>query len=196
MIPQSWENGLGNECIKRFFAHPGSPDYVGVNSRGKLRVTKVKTKRWIIATPDSALRGRFARELDLPLGLAAVLVNRGFRDEESARQFLNPQLRQLSDPFELPDMAAAVDRVLAAIDRRERIIIYGDYDVDGVTSTALLWRVLHAVGATVENFLPHRMTEGYGLSAGGISRCLRECKPDLLIAVDCGTSSVSLRRTG
>lgn len=148
-------------------------------------------KRWAIAEVEPAQSQTLARALDIPVPLAQVLVNRGFRDEESARQFLTPQLRQLSDPFELPDMAAAVDRVLAAIDRRERIIIYGDYDVDGVTSAALLWRVLHAAGATVENFLPHRMAEGYGLSAGGVARCLRECKPDLLIAVDCGTSSVN-----
>ena len=148
-------------------------------------------KRWAIAKVEPAQSETLARVLDIPVPLAQVLVNRGFRDEESARQFLNPQLRQLSDPFELPDMAAAVDRVLAAIDRRERILIYGDYDVDGVTSTALLWRVLHAAGATVENFLPHRMAEGYGLSAGGVARCLRERKPDLLIAVDCGTSSVN-----
>jgi single-stranded-DNA-specific exonuclease len=155
-------------------------------------------KRWVIAEPEPALVETLALALRFPPALAQVLVNRGFRDVESAQRFLNPQLRQLSDPFELPDMSAAVDRVLAAIDRRERIVIYGDYDVDGLTSSALLTRVLHAVcperleaGATVDNFLPYRMDEGYGLSADGIARCLREYKPDLLIAVDCGTSSVN-----
>jgi single-stranded-DNA-specific exonuclease len=135
--------------------------------------------------------------------LAQVLVSRGFRDVESAQQFLNPQLRRLSDPFELPDMAAAVDRVQVAIDPAgtgQRVVIYGDYDVDGVTSSALLTRALHMAGATVDNFLPRRMDEGYGLSADGLARCLREYKPDLLLAVDCGTSSVDeiaeLRKRG
>ena len=147
------------------------------------------TKRWIIA-PAAPSAVPLAATLVLPVPLAQVLISRGFGDVESAQCFLNPQLRQLSDPFELRDMAAAVDRILAAIERNERIVIYGDYDVDGVTSAALLWRVLRAAGATVENFLPHRMDEGYGLSADGIARCLREYNPNLLIAVDCGTSSV------
>jgi len=147
------------------------------------------TKRWVIAKPEPALAQTLARELHLAVPLAQVLVNRGYRDTESAAQFLSPQLRQLGDPFDLPDMAAAVDRILAAIEKKERIVIYGDYDVDGVTSSALLQRVLQAAGATVANFLPHRMDEGYGLSADGVVRCLKEHKPQLLIAVDCGTSS-------
>lgn len=164
-------------------------------------------KRWAIAKVEPAQSETLARGLGIPLPLAQVLVNRGFCDVESAQRFLNPQLRQLSDPFELPDMAAAVDRVLAAINGREHIVIYGDYDVDGLTSVALLWWVLRATGATtVGTFLPHRMDEGYGLSADGIARCLREYKsgtagkPDLLIAVDCGTGSIDeiaeLRKCG
>ena len=148
------------------------------------------TKRWVVAEPEPALAQPLAAALHIPMPLAQVLVNRGFRDVESAQKFLNPQLRQLTDPFELPDMTAAVDRILAAISKHERIVIYGDYDVDGVTSSALLLRVLRAAGATVENFLPHRMDEGYGLSRDGIVRCLKEHQPQLLIAVDCGTSSV------
>jgi single-stranded-DNA-specific exonuclease len=132
-----------------------------------------------------------ARELHLAVPLAQVLINRGYNEAEAASRFLSPQLRQLGDPFDLPDMAAAVDRILLAIEKQERIVIYGDYDVDGVTSSALLQRVLHAAGATVTNFLPHRMDEGYGLSQDGIARCLQEHKPQLLVAVDCSTSSVS-----
>jgi single-stranded-DNA-specific exonuclease len=142
-------------------------------------------KRWLIAPAEPALQQAFARELSLPASVAQVFINRGHRDLDAARAFLNPQLRQLSDPFKLPDMQAAVDRIFVG----GRIVIYGDYDVDGVTSSALLTRVLRAAGATVANFLPHRMDEGYGLSADGIARCLKEHKPDLLIAVDCGTSS-------
>jgi len=148
------------------------------------------TKRWAIAEPEPALAQMLARELHLALPLAQVLVNRGHRDAEAASRFLNPQLRQLGDPFDLPEMKQAVDRILAAIEKKERIVIYGDYDVDGVTSSALLQRVLQAAGATVANFLPHRMDEGYGLSQDGITRCVKEHEPQLLVAVDCGTSSV------
>jgi single-stranded-DNA-specific exonuclease len=148
------------------------------------------TKRWIIAPADPAT-GPLAAALGLPPPLAQVLVNRGFQDAESAEKFLNPQLRHLTDPFELPDMAAAVDRILSGIEQKQRIVIYGDYDVDGVTSSALLIRVLRFAGATVENFLPHRMDEGYGLSNEGVARCLKELEPELLVAVDCGTSSAS-----
>jgi len=146
-------------------------------------------KRWVIAATDSAAAQALAAELDLPLPLAQVLINRGLRDADSARRFLDPQLRQLGDPFALPAMAAAIDRLRRALRDRERIVVYGDYDVDGVTASALLTQVLRAAGATVANFLPHRLDEGYGLSADGLSRCCREHQPQLLIAVDCGTSS-------
>jgi single-stranded-DNA-specific exonuclease len=145
--------------------------------------------RWLIAPVEPAVTETLVRELSVPVTIAQVLANRGFRDVTAARAFLQPQLRQLRDPFELPDMAVAVDRLRAAISRREKIVIYGDYDVDGVTSGALLLRVLRVAGANVVNFLPHRMDEGYGLSADGIARCLKEHQPELLIAVDCGTSS-------
>lgn len=146
-------------------------------------------KRWVIAKPEPALAETLTRELHIALPITQVLVNRGYRTAEAASSFLTPQLRQLGDPFELPDMAAAVDRILTAIADKERIVIYGDYDVDGVTSSALLQRVLQAAGATVANFLPQRAEEGYGLSSDGVTRCLKEHKPQLLIAVDCGTSS-------
>lgn len=147
------------------------------------------SKRWLIAQAEPAIAEALARALDLPLALAQTLINRGYRDADAARRFLRPQLRQLADPFALPDMAAAVERIQHAIDRHERIVIYGDYDVDGVTSSALLTRVLRAAGGAVRNFLPHRMDEGYGLSCDGVARCVREHQPQLLIAVDCGTSS-------
>ena len=146
-------------------------------------------KRWVIAKPEPALAETLARELHLALPITQVLINRGYRTADAASSFLNPQLRQLGDPFELPDMDAAVGGILAAIAKKERIVIYGDYDVDGVTSSALLQRVLQAAGATVTNFLPQRAEEGYGLSPDGIARCLKEYEPQLLIAVDCGTSS-------
>ena len=146
-------------------------------------------KLWVIAPPEPAVRDRLARQLGLPPALAQVLVNRGYRDEVAAQRFLQPQLRQLADPFDLPDMTPAVDRIRTALQQHERIVIYGDYDVDGVTSSALLVNVLRATGATAENFLPNRRDEGYGLSPEGLARCCAEFRPQLLIAVDCGTSS-------
>jgi single-stranded-DNA-specific exonuclease len=150
-------------------------------------VTDPRPSRWLIAPADPPRQQALARQLSVPPPIAQVLLNRGYRDAEAARAFLRPQLRQLRDPFELPGMAAAVERIRAG----GRTVIYGDYDVDGITASALLTRVLRAAGLRVSNFLPHRMDEGYGLSADGIARCLREHKPELILAVDCGTSSVS-----
>ena len=118
-------------------------------------------------------------------------MRKGFTSAEEVETFLRPRLSSLSDPFLLPKMQAAVDRILVALDRHERIVLFGDYDVDGVTSLALLAETLRAFGADPGLFLPLRIEEGYGLSAEGIERCLGEHHPQLLIAMDCGTSSVA-----
>ncbi len=132
--------------------------------------------------------------------IARLLLRKGFRCTEEVDAFLRPRLGSLSDPFLLPQMRAAVSRILEALDRRERIVLFGDYDVDGVTSLALLAEMLRAYGTTPELFLPLRMEEGYGLSPESIERCLGQYRPQLLIAVDCGTSSVKeiadLRKRG
>ena len=148
-------------------------------------------KRWVIATPDPAATKTLAHELQISEPITRVLINRGIHDIESTRKFLNPQLRQLGDPFALSGMERAVEPTLAGIENKQRIVVYGDYDVDGVTSTALLLRVLRAAGANVTGFLPHRMDEGYGLTTDGLARCLKEHDPELLIAVDCGTTAVA-----
>jgi len=148
-------------------------------------------KRWLIPKTESPLAETFSRELGLSRPLALTLVRRGYRDTQAAERFLQPRLRQLADPFTMPDMNVAVTRITHALARRERIVIYGDYDVDGLTSSALLTRLLRAVGGEVAWFLPHRVDEGYGLSRDGIARCLRERAPQLLVAVDCGTNSTA-----
>jgi single-stranded-DNA-specific exonuclease len=117
-------------------------------------------------------------------------MRKGFASAEEVQNFVRPRLKSLSDPFLLPNMEAAVARVLAALDQRERIVLFGDYDVDGVTSLALLTETLRAYGAAPELFLPLRMEEGYGLSRESVERCLGQHRLQLLIAVDCGTSSV------
>ena len=148
-------------------------------------------RRWLIAPPDPALQQQLADALHVSPALAQVLINRGHRSPEAAARFLKPRLADLCDPFLLPDMKPAVERVFAAIERREKIVIFGDYDVDGVTATAQLHQLLGALGAETGCYLPNRMKEGYGLSQGAVEACLAAQRPKLLVAVDCGTTAAA-----
>jgi single-stranded-DNA-specific exonuclease len=121
--------------------------------------------------------------------IARLLQRKGFATTDEVELFLRPRLKSLSDPFLLPNMETAVVRILSALDRKERIVLFGDYDVDGVTSLALLAEMLRAYGGQPDLFLPLRMEEGYGLSPESVERCCQESRPQLLIAIDCGTSS-------
>ncbi|MEI7819914.1 MAG: single-stranded-DNA-specific exonuclease RecJ [Verrucomicrobiota bacterium] len=157
--------------------------------------------RWILPeAADASEVARLVNDARIAPWAAGILVRRGLSEPDVAARFLKPLLRTLSDPFLLPEMDAATARILAAVEKRERIVLYGDYDVDGVTSLTLLTRLLRAYGAEVATFLPHRVDEGYGLSADGVARCVEEHRPQLLIAVDCGTTSVAeishLRESG
>jgi single-stranded-DNA-specific exonuclease len=146
-------------------------------------------KRWVECSPaPEALE--LARTLDLHPQIASLLWQRGHRDAEQVRAFLDPRLQSLGDPFVLTDLRRAAERILQAIAAREKMVIFGDYDVDGITSSALLWRVLRRLGGDVETFLPLRMEEGYGLSQDGVERCVEQHRPAVLIAVDCGTTAV------
>jgi len=109
---------------------------------------------------------------------------------EAIGAFLEPKLKHLSDPFLLPNMDRAVERLFRAREKNEPLVIFGDYDVDGVTSTALLTETLRALGWIVNFYLPHRMEEGYGLSQDGVENCLRKHPVTLLVAVDCGSTAV------
>jgi len=127
-------------------------------------------------------------------------MRKGLTSAEEVQNFLRPRLKSLSDPFLLPNMEAAVARVLTTLDHRESVVLFGDYDVDGVTSLALLAEILRGYGAEPGLFLPLRMEEGYGLSRESVERCVAQYRPELLIALDCGTSSleeiVDLSRRG
>jgi single-stranded-DNA-specific exonuclease len=126
----------------------------------------------------------------LPPLLAQCLVNRGLHEAPTIDHFLAPRLKHLADPFLLPDMAKAVDRLFLARERAESIVVFGDYDVDGVTSTTLLQEVLGRLGWNVNAYLPNRLDEGYGLSRDGVENCLKKFSCSLLLAVDCGSTAV------
>lgn len=149
-------------------------------------------RRWIIAQACAAANAEipWGEICGLPC-IAELLKRKGFTCAEEVNAFLSPRLSSLSDPFLLPQMRVAVERILQAIDRSERIVLFGDYDVDGVTSLALLAGLLRSYGAAPRLFLPLRMEEGYGLSAESVERCCEQHQPQLLIAVDCGTSSMA-----
>src|SRR5690349_20865932 len=127
--------------------------------------------RWSLAPPQPLLAEQLASDLKISPLLAQCLLNRGLSEPAAIKHFLQPRLKQLADPFLLPNMEAAITRLFLARERAEPLVIFGDYDVDGVTSTALLVEVLRALGWTVHYYLPHRMDEGYGLSQDGVENC-------------------------
>lgn len=148
--------------------------------------------RWSIAPPQPLLAGQLASHLRLSPLLGQCLLNRGLSDPGAIQRFLEPRLQHLADPFRLPDMTTAVARLFQARDRGESVVIFGDYDVDGVTSTALLTEVLRRLGWQTDYYLPHRMDEGYGLSQEAVENCLKKLPTTLLLAVDCGSTAVSV----
>src|SRR3990167_2146835 len=142
--------------------------------------------RWEVAQSinDDALREVHSSPL-----IRQVLWNRGVRSVEEARSFLKPDYaRDVHDPFLFRDMEKAVQRILKAIDEKERIVIHGDYDADGVCASAILASTIEFLGGAPHVHLPHRMEDGYGVSVGAVEKFARE-KTDLLITVDCGIAS-------
>jgi single-stranded-DNA-specific exonuclease len=134
-----------------------------------------------------------ARELRISPAIARLLAIRGFDSAEEAEKFLHPSLDHLHDPFRLAGMAVAVERILAAIERKERIAVHGDYDCDGITSTVILRRALELFGATVVHFIPERLTDGYGLQPETFDR-LQADGVRLVISVDCGIRGMDAAR--
>jgi single-stranded-DNA-specific exonuclease len=147
--------------------------------------------RWVMRGEPFLPNGHAADE-GFPEILRHLVRQRGIPEGEALEAFLHPKLKDLSDPFLMPDMRPAVTRILEAADRKEKICIFGDYDVDGISSITLMTKILRAYGLKPRAFVPRRGTEGYGLSFAAIARCLAEGeKPDLLISVDCGTVSTA-----
>jgi single-stranded-DNA-specific exonuclease len=147
-------------------------------------------KRWRIYPHDPDRIAALQRAAGIPAVLAQLLICRGTTDVALAQAFLDARLSALRDPQELPGCQQAARRIHAAIAAGERIVVYGDYDVDGVTGTATVWRCLKLLGADVGYYIPHRIDEGYGLNAEAI-RLLAAEKARLLVTVDCGISSLA-----
>lgn len=147
--------------------------------------------RWSLQPPQPLLAGRLAAQAGVSPLLAQCLLNRGLSEPEAIGRFLQPRLKNLHDPFLLPNMESAVTRLLRARERGERLVIFGDYDVDGVSSTALLLEVFRRLGWQADCYLPHRLDEGYGLSQDGVENCLQRFPVTLLLAVDCGSTAVA-----
>ena len=146
--------------------------------------------RWSLTPPQPLLARELANGLNIPPLLAQCLLNRGLSEPASISGFLEPRLKHLADPFLLPNMTLAVERLFRARERNECLVVFGDYDVDGVTSTALLLEVLGGLGWMVNFYLPHRLDEGYGLGREAVENCLKRFGATLLLAVDCGSTSV------
>ncbi len=146
-------------------------------------------KHWHIFDPDPPKVKELSRRLNCHPVTAMVLMNRGIYTVAAARDFLSGSLNNIRPPFSLKDMNAAINRIYAAITGKEKILIFGDYDVDGVTATVILLNFLQYTGADVSYYIPHRVTEGYGIQPRHISRYARPHKIDLIITADCGSGS-------
>jgi len=147
--------------------------------------------RWEILPAEPATRDQLARELEIPPVLAQLLINRGIRDSGSAYRFLHPSLADLRSPLApdpLPDVEKAVERVTRAIAGKEKITIFGDYDADGISATAILYLFLSRLGVPVDWELPDRIREGYGLNLEAVRR-IKARGAELIITVDCGSAN-------
>ncbi len=156
--------------------------------------------RWVYSEPESVESVReLKQKLGVPDEIARLLVLRNVRSFDDAKTFFRPETVELHDPFLMRDMEAAADRLSAAVRGTEKVLIYGDYDVDGTTATALLYLFLKQFGADVSYYIPHRFKEGYGISSDGVQHAIDE-GVDLVVSVDCGISAVEeaevLRKNG
>ncbi|NLB65614.1 MAG: single-stranded-DNA-specific exonuclease RecJ [Lentisphaerae bacterium] len=151
-------------------------------------------KRWVTAPADADLVEELAAKHRFSRPMARTLAARSGLDAGAIDKFLHPRLDDLTDPFALPGMQATVDLILTHIEQGSHILVYGDYDVDGVTATALMIQVLSRLGALVMPFLPHRIEDGYGLGVDTLHRSIELHHPRLIITVDCGTSSIEAVR--
>ncbi|MDB5332685.1 MAG: recJ [Phycisphaerales bacterium] len=146
------------------------------------------SKRWNIAQADPLATDLATRLKTSPL-IAQIMLNRGVREFQDCQDFLRPNLKCLHDPAGIPGLTRAAERIAKAVRDKEKVVIYGDYDVDGITATAILWHAIRHLGGVSEFYIPHRLEEGYGLNAEAIAQiCADGAK--LIITVDCGVTAI------
>lgn len=150
----------------------------------------LSNKKWNLIEPSSEMVSQLARGLNLPPAVATLLVNRGVTSLESAKDFIEADLSRLHDPFLMTGMRLAVDRVIQALEQKEAITVFCDYDVDGVTSAAFLTHFFRDLSCPVEAYLPERKSEGYGLNSEAV-RKIHEKGAGLMITADCGITGVT-----
>ena len=146
-------------------------------------------KKWEIDKPNEEQVKKIQEEYKINHLLAKILVNRGITKQEDIRLFLNPTRKDFYDPYLMPDMEKAVERIEKAIENNEKVLIYGDYDVDGITSVTVLKSFLEERGLKVDEYIPNRLNEGYGLNKPAVEKIAGE-KYTLMITVDCGISAI------
>jgi single-stranded-DNA-specific exonuclease len=147
-----------------------------------------RQRRWIVSPPHADARPLADRLKTSPV-IAQMLLNRGVSDPQECANFLRPSLKCLHDPSLIPNLVEASQRIAKAIGDREKIVIYGDYDVDGITAVAILWHAIRLLGGQVESYVPHRLEEGYGLNSEAIAQ-ICDGGAKLIISVDCGVTAV------
>jgi single-stranded-DNA-specific exonuclease len=147
-----------------------------------------KSHRWQIASPHPSA-DTLARDLRTSPLIAQILLNRQIDTPIAGQAFLSPKLTQLIDPAKLPGLTRAADRIARAIRDREPIVIYGDYDVDGITASTILWHAIRILGGSARYYIPHRIEEGYGLNTDAVRQLISD-GAKLIITVDCGVTAL------
>ncbi|MEK7308774.1 MAG: DHH family phosphoesterase, partial [Nitrospirota bacterium] len=145
-------------------------------------------KQWLVNKTNKDFLEYLSRKASISTALAQIFINRGIKDAETIRDFLSPSIKNLHDPFLMPDMRKAVERIKNVLADGAAVLVCGDYDADGITSTALLVSALRMFGLKTHYHIPNRITEGYGLSKEGVLRA-KALGARLIITVDCGVSS-------
>ena len=146
-------------------------------------------KKWEFYGKDEEEVEKIQNEFGLSRLLATIISNKGLKSKQEIETFLNPTRKDFHNPYLMPDMEVAVNRIVKAIENQEKVIIYGDYDVDGITSITVLKKFLEDRGLTVDSYIPNRLDEGYGLNKNAIKKIVEE-KYTLMITVDCGISGI------
>ncbi len=149
----------------------------------------MKYKKWQVLEADESTVSSICENFKIPRVMAKLLVIRGITTFEQVNKFFSDDVSALYSPFLLKSMDKAVERVLKAREGKERVVVYGDYDVDGITSTSILYSFLDEIGVDVDYYIPNRFEEGYGINADAL-RALRAEGFDLLISVDTGISAI------